>query len=84
MDKAKAEMGSMKMSGDPDHDFAMMMRMHHQQAIEMSQAELASGKDAKMKKMAKKIIAAQKKEVAEFDQWLSKHKVGDHAGMSHK
>lgn len=27
-----------------------------------------------MKAMARKIIAAQKKEIAQFDQWLAKHK----------
>ena len=31
------------------------------------------GKSPEMKAMAKKIFAAQKKEIAEFDQWMSKH-----------
>jgi len=34
--------------------------------------ELANGKSPDMKTMAKKIIAAQKKEIAQFDQWLAK------------
>ena len=67
------KMTSMPMSGDPDVDFAMMMRIHHQGAIDMATAELSSGKDAQMKKMAKAIIAAQKKEIAQFDAHLAKH-----------
>ena len=67
-------MQKMSMSGDTDKDFAMMMRMHHQQALNMAEMELAHGKSAEMKSMAKRIIAAQKKEIAEFDKWLAKQK----------
>ena len=51
----------------------MMMRIHHQGAIDMANAELSGGKDPQMKKMAKAIITAQKKEIAQFDAFLSKH-----------
>ena len=67
------KMASMQMTGKPDIDFAMMMRIHHQGAIEMAQAELKDGKEPQMKKMARDIIAAQKKEIAEFDKFLAKH-----------
>lgn len=67
-------MQKMPMSGDTDKDFAMMMKMHHQQALNMAEMELANGKSPEMKAMAKKIIVAQKKEIAQFDQWLAKHK----------
>ena len=73
MKDMSGKMTSMPMSGDPDVDFAMMMRIHHQGAIDMANAELSGGKDAQMKKMAKAIIAAQKKEIAQFDAYLSKH-----------
>ena len=67
-------MQKMQMSGDTDKDFAMMMKIHHQGALDMAQMELAQGKSPEMKAMAKKIIAAQKKEIAEFDKWLAKQK----------
>ena len=67
-------MNKMTMSGDMDKDFAMMMKIHHQQAVDMSEMELAHGKSPEMKAMAKQIIAAQKKEIAKFDQWLAKQK----------
>ena len=67
-------MESMKMTGDTDRDFAAMMKMHHQGAIDMAQMELKSGKDVKMRAMAKRIIDAQQKEIKEFDQWLGRLK----------
>lgn len=68
------KMAAMQMTGDQDVDFAMMMKMHHQGAITMAEAELKMGKEPQMKKMAKDIIAAQKKEIAQFDKFLAKHK----------
>ena len=65
-------MQKMPMSGDTDKDFAMMMKMHHEQALKMAEMELAHGKSPAMKAMAKQIIVAQKKEIAQFDQWLAK------------
>jgi uncharacterized protein (DUF305 family) len=67
-------MQAMKMSGDSDRDFAMMMRKHHEDGIKMAQIELDKGKDSKMKEMARKIIDSQKKEIAEFDEWLKRGK----------
>ena len=74
MMKGMKEMEAMKPSGNADHDFAMMMKMHHQSALDMAEVELQQGKDATMRSMAKKIIEAQKKEIKEFDQWLAKQK----------
>lgn len=68
------DMDSMKMTGDADRDFATMMKIHHQGAIEMAQLELKNGKDAKMRAMAKRIINAQKKEIKEIDDWLARRK----------
>lgn len=75
MEGMQQKMSSMTMSGNTDHDFAMMMKEHHQGAINMAEIELKQGKDPQLKKMASKIIAAQKKEMTEFDTWLNKHEV---------
>jgi uncharacterized protein (DUF305 family) len=65
-------MQEMPMSGDTDRDFAAMMKIHHQGAVDMAQAELASGKDPQLRKMAQSIISAQQKEIKEFDDWMKK------------
>ena len=67
-------MNNMAMSGDTDKDFAVMMKMHHQQALKMAEMQLAQGKSAEMKTMAQRIITGQKKEIAQFDKWLAKQK----------
>ena len=67
-------MHNMQMSGDTDKDFATMMKMHHQQALDMAEMQLAHGKSAELKAMATKIISGQKKEIAQFDRWLAKQK----------
>ena len=66
------KMSAMKPSGNTDVDFAMMMRVHHQSAVTMAEAELKNGKDPQMRMMAKDIIRAQKKEIAAFDKFLAK------------
>ena len=70
MMKGMKEMQGMKPSGNMDHDFAMMMRHHHQQGVEMAQHQIKHGKDPKMREMAQKIMDSQKKEIAEFDEWM--------------
>ena len=73
MDGTKHTEG-MSMTGDVDYDFAVNMRMHHQMAVDMSQAQLKNGKSPKLRTMATNIIAAQKKEIAVLDQWIKASK----------
>ena len=74
MDKMMTDMHQMEMSGNVDNDFAMMMKSHHQAAVDMAQAELESGKDESLKKMAQNIIDAQKSEINELQSFLDNHK----------
>ena len=68
------KMHEMKPTGDTDKDFAMMMKMHHQQALEMAKPELQYGKSLEIKALARKIVKDQTKEIAQFDDWLKKHR----------
>jgi Domain of unknown function (DUF305) len=74
MMKGMKDMESMPASGDTDRDFAMMMKKHHQSALDMANVELQHGKDPNLRTMAKGIITSQTKEIKEFDNWLAKHK----------
>ncbi len=58
------------MTCDPDKDFIIMMKPHHQAAVEMAQAYLKYGKDPMVTKMAKDIIASQNDEIAAMDKWM--------------
>jgi len=68
------KMSSMKMSGDFDMDFANMMIEHHQGAIDMSNEELKSGTDEKMKNMAQKTITKQKEEIGKLQSIIQSYK----------
>ncbi|WP_169444483.1 DUF305 domain-containing protein [Massilia niastensis] len=55
------KMSSMPTTGNHDHDFAMMMRSHHQAGVDMARAQLKNGRDPQLQKMARKMIADQTK-----------------------
>src|SRR5580704_1059201 len=67
------KMKDMTPSGDPSMDFVMTMMPHHQAAVEMAQAYLKYGKDPTLTRMAKNIIASQKRELKELADWHAKH-----------
>lgn len=67
------QMDAMEMTGDADHDFAMMMTIHHQGAIDMSNKLLERGNDATIRSMAQMIIDKQTAEKAELTTWLQNH-----------
>lgn len=54
------------MSGDVDKDFARLMTMHHQQAIEMNAVLLEHGKSPELRALARKMTAQQKKEIEQM------------------
>ncbi|WP_223809579.1 DUF305 domain-containing protein [Thermomonas sp. XSG] len=59
----------MPMSGDVDKDFAAMMSIHHQMAIDMADVLLESGSNAELKAMAVKMKAAQQEEIKQMEQY---------------
>lgn len=71
MREMRDSMKNMHMSGNVDKDFVMMMIPHHETALTMAEAELKHGNQSQVKKMAKKMIVDQTKEIAEFKAWLS-------------
>jgi uncharacterized protein (DUF305 family) len=70
MTKMNKDMAGAPMNGNPDHDFVTMMIPHHQGAIDMAKTELKYGTDPEMRQLARDIIAAQDKEIAQMNAWL--------------
>ena len=73
----KTSMDGMMNMGQPtgniDTDYALMMVPHHQSAVDMAKAEVAHGRDTKLKEMAQGIITAQQKEIQQFKDWQAKN-----------
>ena len=84
MDGMMKNMMSIRSTGNPDNDFAAMMKAHHMGAIEMAQMEVAKGTDAQVKQMAQKMIDEQQKEVAELNTFLTGHAAHGGGDAFHK
>ena len=68
-------MNNAKITGNFDYDFANLMIMHHQMAIDMSQVELEKGTDQTIKNMANGIVVAQKIEIRQMQQFIENYKI---------
>ncbi|MFC9935982.1 MULTISPECIES: DUF305 domain-containing protein [Micrococcaceae] len=74
-------------ANDADMAFAAGMKVHHEQAIEMSRILLGkSGIPAEVASLAERIQAAQAPEIERMDRWLSEWNMPggmDHGSMDH-
>jgi len=64
------KMETMKISGDPDYDFALMMIAHHQAAIDMSNVVIEKGVDLDLRAKAKDIKLTQAAEINDMEAYL--------------
>jgi uncharacterized protein (DUF305 family) len=77
-------MDDMKMTGNFDCDFASMMIIHHQGAIDMSNVQLQNGTDADIKAMAQDIIKNQQTEIDKMHVLLNDLKINPEVEKSNK
>jgi len=61
------------MQDDADVAFVCGMIAHHMGAIQMSEVELKHGDNGWAKQMARRIIDAQKREIAEMTKWVDEN-----------
>ncbi len=64
---SEGQKAPMTMTGDVDKDFATMMSLHHQMAIDMADVLLKSGSNPELKAMAAKMKAAQQEEIRQLE-----------------
>lgn len=73
MDKMMASSEKRTVTARPDYDFAQFMVDHHQAAIDDSEALLLHGRHATTRALAQAIIADQRTEIAQLQNWLSRN-----------
>lgn len=73
MHEGMRQMQAMPLSGNVDKDFVRMMRLHHQQGVDMARVELDKGASPEVKAMARRIVEQQEAEIAQFDEWLRRN-----------
>lgn len=64
-------MNSVKLSGNIDKDFVILMISHHESEIKIAKNELSSGIHNKLKEIANKIVSDQTREIVSLTNWLS-------------
>ncbi|HEY0356260.1 MAG TPA: DUF305 domain-containing protein [Flavisolibacter sp.] len=84
MEDMMRNMKTLQPTGDPDHDFALLMKHHHQGALEMAKEEMQGGTDEKMKQMARKMAEDQQKDVAELERYLENSKPSGNSDYGRK
>ncbi|MBC7383895.1 MAG: DUF305 domain-containing protein [Bacteroidia bacterium] len=70
MKKMDAAMDVQLITGDIDNDFATLMMVHHQSAIDDASGYLHHGNNAQLKTIANNIINSQTMEIQELGNWL--------------
>lgn len=68
-------------TGDPDADFIRGMIPHHQGAVEMARIVLKYGDDEAAKDLARRIIVAQKGEIAWMQRWLRQRQIPENGAF---
>jgi uncharacterized protein (DUF305 family) len=66
MAQMQRAMSGARVTGDPDHDFLVMMIPHHQGAVDMCRVELRYGRNAKVLGLCRNIIASQAAQIREM------------------
>lgn len=70
------DMNQLPLTGDPDRDFALLLKSHHQGGIDLAQAQLRIGTDNALKDVAQQIVQTQKPEVESLQAYLDSIKTG--------
>jgi len=67
-----------KLTGDPDRDFAAMVIAHHEDLIFLAKTQLEHGGDRQMRQHAQKILEEQQRQISELKEWQVRSRQADY------
>ena len=79
-----SQMKEMKSTGNPDKDYAAMMKVHHMGALKMAQVQAAKGTDAQLKQLAQQMITEQQNEINTFEAFISGNSSANNGDVFYK
>jgi Cu/Ag efflux protein CusF len=68
----------MKLTGDPDRDFAALVIAHHEDLIFLARTQLEHGADEQLRRLAQQFIDEQQKQIAELKEWQVRNRQADY------
>jgi Cu/Ag efflux protein CusF len=68
----------MKLAGDPDKDFAVLLIAHHEDLIFLARTQLEHGADEQLRRIAQRIIDEQQKQISELKDWQVRNRQPDY------
>ncbi len=68
----------MKLTGDPDRDFAAIVIAHHEDLIFLAKTQLEYGGDRSMRQLAQKVLEEQEKQISELKEWQVRSRQADY------
>lgn len=68
----------MKLTGDPDRDFAAILIAHHEDLVFLARTQLEHGGDRQMRQLAQKLADDTQKQIAELKEWQVRSRQADY------
>ncbi|WP_114946374.1 copper-binding protein [Microvirga calopogonii] len=68
----------MKLTGDPDRDFAALLIAHQEDLIFLARTQLEHGADEQLRQVAQKIIDEQQKQISQLKDWQVRNRQADY------
>lgn len=73
-----ARFKDMKLTGDPDKDFAAVLIAHHEDLVFLARTQLEHGGDRQMRQLAQKLADDTQKQISELKEWQVRNRQADY------
>jgi Cu/Ag efflux protein CusF len=71
----------MRLTGDPDRDFAALLIAHHEDLIFLARTQLEHGGDQQLRRLAQRILDEQQAQISELKEWQIRRRQAGYRGQ---